>query len=71
MFLANTPPEDVLLWTVGNVNILAALLIIPVSMLMAPVGVKIGSKLSGQTIRRLMVTFIFIGGVRVLLAPAL
>ena len=41
MLLAGPIPDEALWGTVGNVNLLAAVLIIPVSILMAPIGVKI------------------------------
>jgi uncharacterized membrane protein YfcA len=64
-------PADAPWGSYGNVSMLGAALIIPISALIAPLGVRLGSRLSSTTLRRLMVGFMFTGGLRVVIAPFL
>lgn len=59
-------PADAPLGTLGLVNLPAFLLIIPLTILCAPIGVKLGSKLSPQQLKRAFALVLIITGIRML-----
>lgn len=62
-----TMPTDAPLGTWGLVNLPAFFLIIPLTMLFAPIGVKIGSKLDQQQLKRAFAIVLMITGIRMLI----
>lgn len=62
---ANTP-ADAPIATVGFVNILSAAIILPVSVVFAPIGAKMSGILSAPTLRKLFAAFLIISGTRML-----
>ena len=62
-----TTPTDAPLGTWGLVNLPAFLLIIPLTILFAPIGVKIGSKLDQKQLKRAFAIVLMITGIRMLI----
>ena len=62
-----TTPTDAPLGTWGLVNLPAFLLIIPLTILFAPIGVKIGSKLDQKQLKRAFAVVLMITGIRMLI----
>lgn len=52
--------------TFGYINIIGVALIMPLSVLMAPLGVYLGSKLNGAMLKRVFALFLCISGIRML-----
>ncbi|MBQ4832912.1 sulfite exporter TauE/SafE family protein [Pseudoalteromonas sp. MMG010] len=61
-----TTPNDAPIGTWGLVNIPAFLLIIPLTILFAPLGVKIGSKLDQKQLKRAFAVVLMLTGIRML-----
>ena len=59
-------PLDAPIGTVGLVNIPAFLLIIPLTILFAPLGVKLGSKLDPKQLKRAFAVVLMFTGLRML-----
>ncbi len=66
MLVLPATPADAPVGTVGAVNLPGFAAIVPMTMLFAPVGVKIGSHLSGVTLKRIFSVFLFVVGGRML-----
>lgn len=66
MLATGTTPADAPLGTFGLVNLLAALCVVPVSVLFAPLGVRFGKKISPVTLKRIFAVALFIVSVRML-----
>jgi uncharacterized membrane protein YfcA len=62
-----TTPADAPLGTWGLVNLPAFILIIPLTILFAPIGVKIGSKLDQKQLKRAFAVVLMITGIRMLI----
>ncbi|MBH0055343.1 sulfite exporter TauE/SafE family protein [Pseudoalteromonas sp. SWXJZ94C] len=62
-----TTPIDAPLGTWGLVNLPAFFLIIPLTILFAPIGVKIGSKLDQKQLKRAFAVVLMITGIRMLI----
>ena len=62
-----TTPTDAPLGTWGLVNLPAFFLIIPLTILFAPIGVKIGSKLDQKQLKRAFAIVLMITGIRMLI----
>ncbi|WP_024608359.1 sulfite exporter TauE/SafE family protein [Pseudoalteromonas sp. TAB23] len=62
-----TTPTDAPLGTWGLVNLPAFFLIIPLTILFAPIGVKIGSKLDQKQLKRAFAVVLMITGIRMLI----
>ena len=52
--------------TFGYINLIGVALIMPLSVLMAPVGVALGAKLDGTMLKRLFALFLGLSGLRML-----
>jgi uncharacterized membrane protein YfcA len=63
----STTPTDAPLGTWGLVNLPAFFLIIPLTILFAPIGVKIGSKLDQKQLKRAFAVVLMITGIRMLI----
>ena len=63
LFFGQTP-SDAPLATMGLVNLLAFAVIVPFSMLMAPVGVKLGAKLDAATLKKAFALFLILTSAR-------
>lgn len=61
-----SPPDDAPMGTWGLVNLPAFLLIIPLTILFAPLGVKIGSKLDQKQLKRAFAVVLMLTGIRML-----
>jgi uncharacterized membrane protein YfcA len=59
-------PSDAPIGTFGLVNVPAFLLIIPLTILFAPVGVKLGSKLNPKQLKRAFAVVLMFTGIRML-----
>ncbi len=66
MLLTGTTPQDAPIGTLGLVNLLAALCVVPISVLFAPLGVRFGKKISPVTLKRIFAIALFIVSVRML-----
>ncbi len=66
MLATGTTPADAPLGTFGLVNLLAALCVVPISVLFAPLGVRFGKKISPVTLKRIFAVALFIVSVRML-----
>ncbi len=66
MLLLPETPADAPAGTVGAVNLPGFLAIVPMTMLFAPLGVKIGSGLSGVTLKKIFSAFLLVVGGRML-----
>lgn len=64
--LSNTQLENTLPGTIGNVNIYAFILIAPLTVIMAPVGVRIGAALNDLHLKRIFAIFLCFCGVRMI-----
>jgi uncharacterized membrane protein YfcA len=73
MLLLPETPADAPPGAVGAVNLPGFLALVPMTMLMAPVGVRLGSRLEGVTLKRIFAVFLLVVGGRMLwqLAPPL
>ena len=66
MLLTGTTPPDAPIGTFGLVNLLAAICVVPISVLFAPIGVRFGKKVSPVTLKRIFAVALFIVSVRML-----
>lgn len=67
ILLANAgTPADAPLGTVGLVNIPAVILLISMSTLFAPIGVKLGARLDGSVLKKLFALFLVLAGSRMI-----
>lgn len=68
LFATGHTPENAPVFTVGYVSLIAAVFVIPLSMLTAPLGVKIGKMVSPTTLKRIFAVSLFIVALRMLLS---
>ena len=68
MLLLGKSPADAPLGTLGLVNLPALLTMVPLSILFAPVGVKLGARLPAQQLKKVFAVVLAITGVRMLLS---
>ena len=66
MLATGTTPADAPLGTFGLVNLLAAVCVVPISVLFAPLGVRFGKNVSPVTLKRIFAVALFIVSVRML-----
>jgi len=66
MLFGGTTPADAPAGTFGLANLPGFALIVPMTTLMAPVGVRLGAKLDGATLKRVFAVFLIIVGTRML-----
>ena len=66
MLVLPETPADAPIGTFGAVNLPGFLAIVPMTMLFAPLGVKIGSGLSGVTLKKIFSVFLLVVGGRML-----
>lgn len=66
LLLAAPPAADVPPGTIGMVNLPGFALIAPLSFALAPVGVRMGARLSAQTLKRVFSIFLIVVGLRML-----
>ena len=67
LILGNTP-NDAPVGTVGLVNIISFLCIVPLTILLAPVGTSIAVKLNAEKLKKVFAVVLFITGLRMLLS---
>ncbi len=65
LFFANTP-SDAPIGTLGFINFLGFAFIVPLSVLAAPLGVKIGSRIDDVLLKRLFAIFLCLSGSRMI-----
>lgn len=68
LFATGVTPENAPFLTVGYVSILAAICVIPLSILAAPFGVRIGKSVSPVTLKRIFAVALFCVAVRMLIS---
>lgn len=61
-------PADAPIGTLGLVNVLAAVCVVPISILAAPMGVRIGKNIAPVTLKRIFAVALFIVSVRMLIS---
>lgn len=66
MLLTNTTPDHAPIGTYGLVNVLAAICVVPVSYLCAPLGVNVGKNIKPATLKRIFAIALFIISARML-----
>ena len=66
MLLFGETPADAPLGTYGLVNVIGFAIIVPLTVMMAPVGVKLGSYLNGAILKRVFAVFLCLSGMRML-----
>lgn len=66
MLVLGTTPSDAPPGTFGFVNLYGFIIIVPLTVLMAPLGVKLGSRLNGVMLKRLFALFLIMSGIRML-----
>ncbi len=66
MLFGGTTPADAPAGTFGLVNLPGFAVIVPMTTLMAPLGVRLGAKLDGATLKRVFAVFLIIVGTRML-----
>lgn len=66
MLCTGTTPDNAPLGTFGLVNLLAAVCVVPISVLFAPLGVRFGKGVSPVTLKRIFAVALFIVSVRML-----
>lgn len=66
LLLASTP-VDAPRGTYGFINLIGVALIMPLSVVMAPVGVKLGSLINGTTLKRIFALFLVLSGLRMMM----
>jgi uncharacterized membrane protein YfcA len=64
MFLLANTPDDAAAGTYGFINFIAVALIMPLSVIAAPVGVYLGSKIDDVMLKRLFAVFLCLSGSR-------
>lgn len=67
LLLVATTPADAPAWTFGFVNLLGFAAIVPLTVLFAPVGVKLGAKLDAARLKKVFAVVLGFTGVRMLL----
>jgi len=67
MLILGTTPTDAPAGTFGLVNLMGFLCIMPLTVLFAPVGVKIGSKLNSEKLKKVFAVVLLITGIRMLI----
>ncbi len=68
LFFAGATPADAPIGTFGLINLPAFITIVPLTVLFAPLGVKIGSMLNQQQLKKCFAAVLFITGSRMLYA---
>ena len=71
LFATGTTPENAPYLTIGYVSILAAICVIPMSMLTAKLGVSVGKKVSPTTLKRIFAIGMFFVSIRMLISGLL
>lgn len=71
MLCTGVTPENSPLGTIGLVNLLAAVCVVPISVLFAPLGVRFGKNISPVTLKRIFAVALFIVSLRMLLGALL
>lgn len=66
MLLLGTTPADAPSGTIGLVNLYGAFIIVPMTVITAPAGVRLGSRLSSATLKRLFALFLLLAGFKML-----
>lgn len=66
MLVLGATPNDAPPGTFGFVNLYGFIVIVPLTVLMAPLGVKLGSRLNGVMLKRIFALFLIISGIRML-----
>lgn len=64
LMLMGTTPPDAPLGTIGHVNLPGFALIVPLSVAMVPVGIRLGGRLHGTHLQRIFAVFLLLTGVR-------
>lgn len=68
LFATGTTPENAPVFTIGYVSLLAAVCVIPMSMLTAKMGVTIGKKIAPATLKRIFAVALFCVSLRMLIS---
>lgn len=68
LFASNIQNPSTLMGTYGHINFLAAICVIPLSVLFAPLGVSLGKKISPPTIKRIFAISLLIVSIKMLLS---
>ena len=66
MLMTNSTPLHAPIGTYGLVNVLAAVCVVPVSYLCAPLGVNVGKNIKPATLKRIFAVALFIISARML-----
>lgn len=66
LFVTGSTPVDAPIGTIGLINLPAFIAIVPLTVLFAPVGVKLGSRLNPQQLKKCFAVALFITGGRML-----
>jgi uncharacterized membrane protein YfcA len=66
LMLFGTTPPDAPLGTIGHVNLPGFALIVPLSVSMVHVGIRLGAKLNATALRRVFAVFLFLTGIRMI-----
>lgn len=66
MLLLASTPENAPMGTFGYINLLGFALIVPLTVVMAPVGVKLGAKMNSVLLKRLFAIFLCLSAARML-----
>lgn len=66
VMLTGTTPMDAPVGTIGLVNLLGFAVIVPLTVIMAPVGVGLGARLNGVLLKRIFAVFLCISGARMI-----
>lgn len=68
LVLTSQTPELAPMGTIGLVNVLGALCVIPLSVFFAPIGVRVGKNVSPVTLKRIFAVSLFIVSIRMLMS---
>ncbi|MCK0526827.1 sulfite exporter TauE/SafE family protein [Anaerobiospirillum sp. NML120449] len=68
LFFTGVTPDNAPVFTIGYVSLLAVACVIPMSILTAPLGVKIGKGVSPATLKRIFAVAMFLVSVRMLIS---
>jgi len=66
VMLFGTTPPDAPLGTIGHVNLPGFAVIVPLSVSMVHVGIRLGAKMNATALRRVFAVFLFLTGVRMI-----
>lgn len=66
MLATGRPPPDAPFGTVGVVNLVGFACIVPLTVLLAPVGVRLGARLDGARLKQVFALFLILSGLRML-----